>query len=564
MKEDIMVNVTKLEGKQFRNMVAVGAKRLNKNAEYVNSLNVFPVPDGDTGTNMNLSLQSGVKAVENVESNKMNELAIALSKGLLMGARGNSGVILSQLFRGFGKSIESKEDLSAKEFAAAFSNGVQTAYNAVMKPVEGTILTVARESAKAGEIKAKSTDDVVAVMEAIVHEAKKSLARTPDLLAVLKEVGVVDSGGQGLLFIYEGFLEVLSGNISKDEEYQPSPKEMTEMVNAEHHRSVSNHIATEDIKFGYCTEIMVKIGDGETVKQEFDYDTFRNYLNEIGDSLLVVSDDEIVKVHVHTEHPGEVMNYGQEFGSLVKIKVDNMRQQHEVILVNEQPKVSKIPSKKTPYGVIAIAAGEGVQNLFESLGVDCVINGGQTMNPSTEDILKAIDSINAEQVIILPNNKNIFMAADQAAEVSELPVVVIPSKTVSQGMTAMLAFNELNDLETNKKDMSMELENVISGQITNAVRDTAIEGISIKKDDYMGIIDGKIKVSKLNRKEAVLDTLRVMITSESEIVTILLGEDGDMDEANEIAKKISQEFEDVEVEIHEGKQPVYPYLLSVE
>ena len=559
-----MVNVTKLEGKQFRNMVAVGAKRLNKNAEYVNSLNVFPVPDGDTGTNMNLSLQSGVKAIENVDSNKMNELATALSKGLLMGARGNSGVILSQLFRGFGKSIESKETVTAKEFAAAFTNGVQTAYKAVMKPVEGTILTVARESAKAGEKQAKTTDDIVVVMEAIVLEAKQSLARTPDLLAVLKEVGVVDSGGQGLLFIYEGFLEVLSGKINEDQEYQPSPEQMTDMVNAEHHRSVSNHIATEDIKFGYCTEIMVKIGDGETVKQDFDYDTFRNHLNEIGDSLLVVSDDEIVKVHVHTEYPGEVMNYGQEFGSLVKIKVDNMREQHETILVNEKPVASKTSNKKTPYGVIAVAAGEGVQNLFKSLGVDYVISGGQTMNPSTEDILKAIDSINAEKIIILPNNKNIFMAADQAAEVSELPVVVIPSKTVSQGMTAMLAFNELNDLETNKNDMSMELENVISGQITNAVRDTEIEGLSIKKDDYMGIIDGKIKVSKLNRKEVVLDTLRAMITDESEIVTILLGEDGNMDEANEISDEISQEFPEVEVEIHEGQQPVYPYLLSVE
>jgi len=559
-----VVNVTKLEGKQFRNMVAVGAKRLNKNAEYVNSLNVFPVPDGDTGTNMNLSLASGVKAIENVDSNKINELAAALSKGLLMGARGNSGVILSQLFRGFGKAIENKETLTANEFAAAFTNGVQTAYKAVMKPVEGTILTVARESAKAGEKQAKSTDDVVVVMDAVVREAKKSLARTPDLLPVLKEVGVVDSGGQGLLFIYEGFLEVLSGKISEDEEYQPSAKEMTEMVNAEHHRSVSNHIATEDIKFGYCTEIMVKIGDGETVKQKFDYDTFRNHLNEIGDSLLVVSDDQIVKVHVHTERPGEVMNYGQEFGSLVKIKVDNMREQHETILVNEKPKAAKTPNKKTPYGVIAVAAGEGVQSLFKSLGVDYVISGGQTMNPSTEDILKAIDSINAEKVIILPNNKNIFMAADQAAEVSDLPVVVIPSKTVSQGMTAMLAFNELNDLETNKKEMSMELENVISGQITTAVRDTEIEGISIKKNDYMGIIDGKIKVSKLNCKEAVLETLRKMITDESEIVTILLGEDGDMDEANEIADEITQEFQDVEVEIHEGQQPVYPYLLSVE
>lgn len=287
-------------------------------------------------------------------------------------------------------------------------------------------------------------------------------------------------------------------------------------------------------------------------------------MNEIGDSLLVVSDDEIVKVHVHTEYPGEVMNYGQEFGSLVKIKVDNMRQQHETILVNEKPATPKASNKKTPYGVIAVAAGEGVQNLFKSLGVNYVISGGQTMNPSTEDILKAIDSINAEKMIILPNNKNIFMAADQAAEVSELPVVVIPSKTVSQGMTAMLAFNELNDLETNKKEMSMELENVVSGQITNAVRDTEIEGLSIKKDDYMGIIDGKIKVSKLNRKEVVLDTLRAMITDESEIITILLGEDGDMEEANEISDEISQEFPEVEVEIHEGQQPVYPYLLSVE
>lgn len=564
MKEDIVVNVTKLEGKQFRNMVAVGAKRLDKNAEYVNSLNVFPVPDGDTGTNMNLSLASGVKAIENCESNNMNELAAALSKGLLMGARGNSGVILSQLFRGFGKAIENKETVTAKEFAGAFMNGVQTAYNAVMKPVEGTILTVARESAKAGELQAKSTDDVVVIMEAVVREAKKSLARTPDLLPVLKEVGVVDSGGQGLLFIYEGFLEVLSGKVNEDEEYQPSPEQMSDMVNAEHHRSVSNHIATEDIKFGYCTEIMVKIGDGETVKQDFDYDTFRNHLNEIGDSLLVVSDDEIVKVHVHTEYPGEVMNYGQEFGSLVKIKVDNMREQHETILDNEKPTASKAPSKKTPYGIIAVAAGEGVQNLFKSLGVGYVISGGQTMNPSTEDILKAIDAINAEKVIILPNNKNIFMAADQAAEVSELEVVVIPSKTVSQGMTAMLAFNELNDMETNKKEMSMELENVISGQITNAVRDTEIEGISIKKDDFMGIIDGEIKVSKLNRKEAALETLKMMITDESEIVTILLGEDGNMDEANEIAGEISQEFQEVEVEVHEGQQPVYPYLLSVE
>lgn len=563
-KEDIVVNVTELEGKHFRKMVSVGAKRLDTNAEYVNSLNVFPVPDGDTGTNMNLSLASGVKAVETTVSEQVDQLAAALSKGLLMGARGNSGVILSQLFRGFGKAIEGKETLAAKDLAAAFTNGVQTAYKAVMKPVEGTILTVARESAKAGEKKAKTTDDVVEVMEAVVRGAKKSLAKTPDLLPVLKEVGVVDSGGQGLLFIYEGFLEVLSGKISEDEVYQPSPQEMTEMVNAEHHRSVSHHIATEDIKYGYCTEIMVKIGEGETVKQDFDYDTFRNHLNEIGDSLLVVADDEIVKVHVHTEHPGEVMNYGQEFGSLMKIKVDNMRVQHETILENEDAQAPAQPAERIPYGVIAIAAGEGVQNLFKSLGANYVISGGQTMNPSTEDILKAIESIHAEKVIVLPNNKNIFMAAEQAAEVSEVPVVVVPSRTVSQGMTAMLAFNELNDLETNKKEMSTELENVVSGQITTAVRDTEIDGVSIKKDDFMGIIDGKIKFSKTNRKEATLETLKSMISDDSEIITILLGEDGDMNEAEEIAAEIERLYEDVEVEIHGGQQPVYPYLLSVE
>ncbi|WP_421732582.1 DAK2 domain-containing protein [Carnobacterium divergens] len=544
-------------------MVAIGANRLNKNAEFVNSLNVFPVPDGDTGTNMNLSMTSGAKAVNSSTSESIGELAEALSKGLLMGARGNSGVILSQLFRGFSKAIVGKETLTASEFAAAFTNGVETAYKAVMKPVEGTILTVARESAKAGERKAKDTTDVIEVMEAVVRGAKKSLAKTPDLLPVLKEVGVVDSGGQGLLFIYEGFLEVLSGNVVEEDYHQPNQKEMTEMVNAEHHRSVSNHIATEEIKFGYCTEIMVKIGEGETVDSEFDYDTFRNHLNEIGDSLLVVADDEIIKVHVHTEHPGEVMNYGQKFGSLMKIKVDNMRLQHETILEHEK-ETPAAPAKKIPYGIIAIAAGEGVQNLFKSLGAHYIISGGQTMNPSTEDILKAVAAVNAEKVIILPNNKNIFMAADQAAEVSETPVVVVPSKTISQGMTAMLAFNEMNDLATNKEEMTNELENVVSGQVTVAVRDTAIDGVSISKDDYMGIIEGKIKIAKPSREEVTVETLRQMISEDSEIVTIILGEDAELAEAENIAAAIEADFEDVEVEIHEGNQPVYPYILSVE
>ncbi|SIO10475.1 hypothetical protein SAMN05878443_1397 [Carnobacterium alterfunditum] len=557
------MKVTKLEGKQFRLMIATGATRLDKNAEYVNSLNVFPVPDGDTGTNMNLSLASGAKAVANTASESIGDLSAALSKGLLMGARGNSGVILSQLFRGFGKAIENKETLSSKDFSEAFTRGVETAYKAVMKPVEGTILTVARESAKAGEKKAKETDDVVVVMEAVVRGAKKSLAKTPDLLPILKEVGVVDSGGQGLLFIYEGFLEVLSGKVIEEDINQPSPQEMSELVNAEHHKSVSDHIHTEDIKYGYCTEIMVEIGKGETVDSEFDYDTFRNHLNEIGDSLLVVADDDIVKVHVHTEHPGEVMNYGQKFGSLLKIKVDNMRVQHETILESESHQLVE-KKAKTPYGIIAVAAGKGVQDLFKSLGVDYVISGGQTMNPSTEDILKAIEEVNAEKIIILPNNKNIFMAADQAAEVSELPVAVIPSKTVSQGMTAMLAFNELNDLDANKAEMMSELANVISGQVTNAVRDTEINGMTIKKDDFMGIIEGDIKVSQSNRKDVTIETLKQMISEDSEIVTILLGEDGDENEAAEIAAEIEKLFEEVEVEIHDGQQPVYPYILSVE
>lgn len=557
------MKVEVVEAKQFRSMVAAGAERLEKNAEYVNSLNVFPVPDGDTGTNMNLSMTSGAKAVRDNTSDHVGELAAALSKGLLMGARGNSGVILSQLFRGFGKGILNKETLTAKELAGAFTSGVETAYKAVMKPVEGTILTVAREAAKAGEKKAEQTTDTVEVMKTVLNVAKKALAKTPDLLPVLKEVGVVDSGGQGLVYVYEGFLEALSGKVVEQEAHQPTPAEMTEMVNAEHHRSVQSHMATEDIKYGYCTEIMVRIGEGETVDSEFDYDTFRNHLNQIGDSLLVVNDDEIIKVHVHTEHPGEVMNYGQKFGSLIKIKVDNMREQHEAIKDHDEHEKT-MPAKKEPFGIVAIAAGEGVQSLFKSLGVSVLINGGQTMNPSTEDILNAINEAHAEKVIILPNNKNIFMAAEQAAEASDIPVAVVPSRTISQGMTAMLAFNETNDLETNKAEMTKELGNVISGQITNAIRDTEIDHVKIKKDDYMGIIDGKIKLAKADLKDAVLETLEQMISDDSEIVTILLGEGSSQSEAEEIAKEIEDRYEEVEVDIHEGKQPVYPYLLSVE
>nr|WP_242703829.1 DAK2 domain-containing protein [Enterococcus sp. 669A] len=548
-------------------MVEAGAKRLQTNAEYVNSLNVFPVPDGDTGTNMNLSMTSGATAVVNSPSEKVGELANVLAKGLLMGARGNSGVILSQLFRGFSKEIPDVATLNAQDLAKALVHGVETAYKAVMKPVEGTILTVAREAAKAGDRKAKQTDDVIEVLEAVVKSGKRALDKTPDLLPVLKEVGVVDSGGQGLLFIYEGFLSALNGEYFADEAFEPGPAEMDEMVNAEHHRSVQGHMATEDIKFGYCTEIMVQLGQGPTVDSQFDYDTFRNYLDGLGDSLLVVNDEEIVKVHVHTEHPGEVMNYGQKFGSLVKIKVDNMRLQHESILEHDE-QVAEFEgtanAERKPYAVIAIAAGEGVKELFKSLGVSYVISGGQTMNPSTQDILKAVKEVNADQVIVLPNNKNIFMAADQAAEVADVPVVVVPSKTISQGMTAMLAFNEEQSLEDNKKAMSEMLESVVSGQITNAIRDTSIDGVEIHEGDYLGMIDGKIVLSEPDLYQTTLDTLKQMITADIEIITIIYGEEGTKAQAQQLAEAIESMDADLEVEIHEGNQPVYPYLLSAE
>lgn len=560
-KEELeTVKVTTLEAKDFKGMVAAGRTRLDEHTDYVNSLNVFPVPDGDTGTNMNLSFTSGAKAAKESQSDEIGVVAAALAKGLLMGARGNSGVILSQLFRGFGKAIEGKTALDAKEFAHAFQGGVDTAYNAVMKPVEGTILTVARESAKAGERKAEETNDIIEVMETILKAAKKSLKKTPELLAVLKEVGVVDSGGQGLVYVYEGFLSSLTGEAPIEEEEEEN---LEEMVRAEHHRSgVHESVHTEDITYGYCTEIMVRIGEGETVDSEFDYEEFRNYLNDLGDSLLVVADDEIIKVHVHTERPGEVMNYGQKFGSLMKIKVDNMREQHSALSEGEAPKEK--PVQKKDFAVVAVAAGDGLKELFESLGVDYVIQGGQTMNPSTEDIVNAMEQVPADNYVLLPNNKNIFMAAEQAAEVIEANAVVVETKTVQQGLTSMLGFNPANDLDTNKEDMTAELDYVTSGQVTFAVRDTEIDGLPIKKDDYMGIIDGKIKVSAPEIVGVTLETIDEMIDEDSEILTLIYGEDGSEDQANEIAEKLASNHPEIEVEIHNGGQPVYPYLISVE
>ena len=562
------LKVEKITETEFRKMILTSSDRLNKNAEFINSLNVFPVPDGDTGTNMSLSFASGSKYVSESTSANVGDLAQALAKGLLMGARGNSGVILSQVFRGFAKSVSNKKELTPQDLAQALQGGVETAYKAVMKPQEGTILTVARKSAEAAKKVAKDGGDIVAVMKDTYEAAEAALKTTPDLLPVLKEVGVVDSGGQGLTFVYQGFYDALSGNVRDDEVHKPSPVEMDEMVSAEHHKSAQGKLNTEDIKYGYCTEIMVRLGAGRLVEKKFDYDEFRGYLAEIGDSLLVIADDEVVKVHVHTEHPGMVLSYGQKFGSLIKVKVDNMRLQHETILEKdeEEEREEEISENEISgdYGIIAIASGEGVAEIFKNLGATYVLSGGQTMNPSTQDIVDAIAKTKKDKVIILPNNKNIFLAADQAAEVCDVDAVVVPSKTIAQGMAAMLGFSKDADLEENKEAMTDELDTVISGQVTIAVRDTTIEGREIKKDDYMGIVDGNIVVTNPDRKEAAIEMVKAMLDEDSEVVTIIYGEDGNKEEAEAIETAVSELDEDLEIEIHEGNQPVYPYLISVE
>lgn len=546
----------------FQEMVQAGATRLNKQAEYVNSLNVFPVPDGDTGTNMGMTIENGAKEVSDRSASTVGEAAGIFAKGLLMGARGNSGVITSQLFRGFSQSVKDKEELDGAALAAAFQSGVEVAYKAVMKPVEGTILTVSRGAAIGAKKKAESTNDAVEVMRAALEGAKTALAKTPDMLPVLKEVGVVDSGGQGLVFIYEGFLSALTGEFIASEEFQATPATMSEMINAEHHKSVAGHVATEDIKFGYCTEIMVALKQGPTYVKDFDYDEFRNYLNNLGDSLLVVNDDEIVKVHVHTEDPGLVMQEGLKYGSLVKVKVDNMRNQHEAQVEKEERQAKPVEEKE--YAIIAVVAGDGLADIFKAQGVDYIISGGQTMNPSTEDFVKAVEELNARNIIILPNNKNILMAAQSAAEVIDQPAAVVETKTIPQGLTSLLAFDESKSIEENYERMSASLGDVVSGGVTTAVRDTTIDGLEIHENDNLGMVDGKIVVSNPDMMETLEETFAHMLDEDSEIVTIYVGEDGSEELANELAQALAEKYEDVEVEIHQGGQPVYPYLFSVE
>lgn len=565
------MTVTKITNLEFGKMVQAAAAKLNAQAEFINSLNVFPVPDGDTGTNMSMSMASGAKYEREATSTNVGDLAQALAKGLLMGARGNSGVILSQIFRGFAKGCTDKQELSAKDFVDAYANGAQTAYKAVMKPTEGTILTVVRESAQVGlnEVKA-GNDDLVDIMEKIYDASEEALKKTPDLLPVLKEVGVVDSGGQGLVFVLQAFYESLSGKVAENDLVKPDNAQIDEMINAKHHQSAQGKLDPNDIKYGYCTQMMVRIGRGKQVTQKFDYDTFYNYLAKLGDSLLVINDDEVVKVHIHTEFPGKVLSWGQQFGDLQTVKVDNMRWQQEEIMEkdeNEPTPLEKAKEAEKPAldtAVIAVASGDGIAKLLESLGVTHVISGGQTMNPSIQEIAEAINESGAKQALVLPDNGNIFMAADQAAEVADIPTKVVHAKTIAQGMSAMLEFNPEADLAENQANMEGNLDIVKSGEVTNAVRDTTIDGQTIKKDDFMGIVDGKIVNTAADVKTAAIEMVKQMLDEDSEIVTILYGVDGDKETAEAIKEAILAVDDELDVQIYDGGQPVYPYLISVE
>ncbi|HDK3669615.1 TPA: fatty acid kinase catalytic subunit FakA [Staphylococcus aureus] len=547
--------ISKINGKLFADMIIQGAQNLSNNADLVDSLNVYPVPDGDTGTNMNLTMTSGREEVENNLSKNIGELGKTFSKGLLMGARGNSGVILSQLFRGFCKNIESESEINLKLLAESFQAGVETAYKAVMKPVEGTILTVAKDAAQAAVEKANNTEDCIELMEYIIVKANESLENTPNLLAVLKEVGVVDSGGKGLLCVYEGFLKALKG---EKVEAKVAKIDKDEFVHDEH--DFHGVINTEDIIYGYCTEMMVRFGKN---KKAFDEQEFRQDMSQFGDSLLVINDEEIVKVHVHTEYPGKVFNYGQQYGELIKLKVENMREQHREVIRKEQH-TAKPKMETVETAIITISMGEGISEIFKSMGATHIISGGQTMNPSTEDIVKVIEQSKCKRAIILPNNKNILMASEQAASIVDAEAVVIPTKSIPQGISALFQYDVDATLEENKAQMADSVNNVKSGSLTYAVRDTKIDGVEIKKDAFMGLIEDKIVSSQSDQLTTVTELLNEMLAEDSEILTVIIGQDAEQAVTDNMINWIEEQYPDVEAEVHEGGQPIYQYFFSVE
>ncbi|RSL31269.1 DAK2 domain-containing protein [Salibacterium salarium] len=559
---------TKVDGKQLALMFQEGAAVLGKNVKKVDALNVFPVPDGDTGTNMNLTITSGVKEVHASDQSHAGQVAKSFSKGLLMGARGNSGVILSQLFRGFSKAVEKKQELTVADLEEALEEGVKTAYKAVMKPVEGTILTVAKEAATQNAV---SNDEApVEWMRSVLHNAEASLKKTPDLLPVLKEVGVVDSGGQGLVYIYEGMLQALLGKTTKQEEESSAPS-LDDLVKVEHHQNAQSRLSTEDIEYGYCTEIMVKFDKEKLLHNVYDENAFKSELERLGDSLLVVSDEDLIKVHIHAEYPGEVLSKAQTYGSLIHVKIDNMREQHQALTETESnepqpnPKSSSQNDKNpASYGFVTVSTGDGVEALFQGLGANQVVAGGQTMNPSTEDIVNAINNVHANHIFVLPNNGNIVMAAEQAAKVSGNHVYVIPTKSVPQGLSAMFAFEEERSPEENEDAMDEARKQVKTGQVTYAVRDTMMEGLEIKKGDYMGLAEKDIVASGPTMEKVTMELLANLIDDDDEIVTLIRGEDVDKSMESAVSTYMEEAFPDIELETHEGGQPLYSYIIAVE
>jgi len=574
-----------IDGSDFAQMALLGADLLKRNAEKVNALNVFPVPDGDTGTNMNLTMTSGITELKNKQSAHLGKTAEALSKGLLMGARGNSGVILSQLFRGFSKSLANAEQATAMDVAAALQHGVDMAYKAVVKPVEGTILTVAKEAARHAVQFARRNTEVLELMEEVYARANEALQKTPDLLPVLKQVGVVDSGGQGLVYIYEGFVQALSGakaEAGNDIASEAAPAEVNKAKLTEP-SSAQAKLETLDIEFFYDMEFFIKRNVSGNSVAVFDESAYKKALSKDGDSILVITDDDIIKVHVHSRKPGDVFNLSVRYGELTDIHILNMREQHRELLEEEGTSsevnlaaaellagqaIDNRPSEhgfeRAPYGMIAVALGDGVAELFRSSDVDIVLSGGQTMNPSTEDFVKAIDALSAEHIFIFPNNSNIILAAEQAAQLTERPVTIIPTKTIPQGIAAVLAFKEDETPERNKEWMVSAASMVISGQVTKAVRDTSIDGVTITEGHYIGLKEKSIITSEADLLAACQALLTSMLEDEGDIVTILTGEGATEDTTSAILEWISENYPDLEIDLQNGGQPLYPYVFAVE
>lgn len=542
-----------------------GAYNLERNKDYINELNVFPVPDGDTGSNMSLTIMAAAREVSALENPSMDELSKTISSGSLRGARGNSGVILSQLLRGFCKEIKGKKQITVSVLSDGFVRAVETAYKAVMKPKEGTILTVAKGVAEKAVELSEMDMDFETLGQEILDHGNEVLKQTPELLPVLKEAGVVDSGGQGLMEFLTGAYNGLTG---KEEIKEP----VTSGGAAKASTMSSEEIDTSHIKYGYCTEFIIML------EKEYNAETeakFKEFLTSIGDSLVVVSDDEIVKVHVHTNHPGLAFEKGLEFGSLTSMKVDNMREEHKEKVIHEQDRKkaaeqeaaeeAKKEEPKKPFGFVAVSVGEGLNDIFRDLGVDHIIEGGQTMNPSTEDVLDAISKVNAETVFVFPNNKNIILAANQAAEIEEEKnVIVIPTKTIPQGISALISFDETVTAEANQAGMEDAITAVKSGQVTYAVRDTSIDGKEIKTGDYMGIDDAGIQAVGQDITEVVKDLIGAMADEDSELLSIYYGSDVEEEKANALVEAVQAAYPDFEVETHAGGQPIYYYILSLE